>query len=283
MPFHQEWFIPNRIVKVTFSGNLSIEEIAKSFMVSGKFLLESDADRVHFIHDWSQLETFPTNLSHIRNATSIRNNPALHKLGWVVIFGARDKLMRFVGDLTFQLFRIHTHMTEDLDSALEFLYRHDNTLEKPNTFTDVRWYLQGHILYCHDVLNAEEMTQRNTNALKLLEEEGQPPYVHMLIDFASTNTDEFDADVRDLVRRSTSSQEFEDARDNLVRHPLFGWVVVFNIHSRNINVGGKIVATKYNYKRKEVNSLQEAIEFLKQVDPHIAMTLNRQSGDVQDS
>lgn len=279
MPFHQEWFVPNRIVKVTFSGNLTPEEIGKSFTVSGKFLLESDAERVHFIHDWSQLENFPTNISLIRNAVNVGDTPSRSKLGWVVIFGARQPLLRFVGDLVFQLFRIRTHMTDNFATALEFLYQQDLTLKKQNNFTDVRWYLKGHILYCQDVFNAEEMTRRNTNALNLLESEGKPPYVHMLIDFASTNTADFDADVRELVRRSTSSKAFADARDKLVRHPLFGWVVVFNIHDRNINAGGKIVAMQYNYKRKEVDSLPEAINFLKQVDPNIASIFSTQSDD----
>lgn len=276
MPFHQEWLIPERVVKVTFTGTLTVEEIAKSFRVSSGFLLQSRAERVHFIHDWSRLEKFPMNLSQIRNSINIADNPFADKLGWVVVFGVRHTVLRFVGDLTFQLFQIRTHMTDDMDSALEFLYKQDTTLQSQEKNTDVKWYLKGHILYCKDVLTADEMIERNTNALELLEQDGKPPYVHMLIDFASTNIENYDLNVRELVRRSTSSQAFANARDNLIQHPLFGWVIVFNVHNRNINVSGKIVSMKYNYKRKEVNSLPEAIDFLKQVDPNITIALQTQ-------
>jgi len=277
MPFHQEWLIPERIVKVSFWGNLTVEEIANSFKVSGKFLMESQATRVHFVHDWSRLKTFPTNLSQIRNATNFGENPAMNKLGWVVVYGVKQKLLRFIGDLTFQLFQIRTHMTDDFDSALKFLHQQDATLVSEKKSTDVSWYLKGHILYCYDVITDEDMTLRNQNALNLIEQDGKPPYVHMLIDFSSTASDTYESDVRDLVRRSLSSKEFADARDNLIRHPLFGWVVVFQVHNRNINVGGKIVAMKYNYKRKEVATLTEAVEFLKQIDPHVASLLQLQS------
>ncbi len=279
MPFHQEWFMPDHIVKVTFTGRLTIEEITKSFVVSGKFLAESQGERIHFIHDWSGLESFPTNLSHIRQAIDIHENPFTDKLGWVVVFGVQQKLLRFVGDITFQLFKIRTHMTEDMESALEFLRKQDPTLKKFQHMSDVSWYLKGHILYCYDVVKVEDMITRNTNALKLVEQDGQPPAVHMLIDFSSTNNPNYDLDVRELVGRSTSSIEFAEARDNLIRHPLFGWVVTFNIHNRNINVGGKIVAMKYNYKRKEVNSLPEAITFLKQVDPYLDSQFSSQIND----
>jgi len=277
MPFQQEWLIPDRVVKVVFSGELTVEEIARSFMISGKFLMESQAERVHFIHDWSQLEKFPTNLSQIRSATDFGDNPFMNKLGWVVVFGVRHKILRFVGDITFQLFHIRTHMTDDMETSLAFLHQQDPTLQKPQDFTKADWYLKGHILHCYDVLTADEMTQRNRNALQLLEKEGKPPAVHMIIDFSSTDVDNYEADVRELVRRSTSSREFADARDNLIRHPLFGWVVVFGVHNRNINVGGKIVSMKYSYKRKEVNTISEAAAFLKQIDPNVAKLLGTKS------
>lgn len=274
MPFHQEWLMPDGIVKVTFWGDLTAEEIAKSFSVSGQFLAKSQASRVHFVHDWSQLTSFPTNLSQIRDATDFGENLFRERLGWVVVYGVQHKLLRFVGDITFQLFQIRTHMTQDLDTALDFLYEQDKALQKNRSFTDVSWYLKGHILYCYDVLDSSEMILRNQNALKLLEQDGKRPFVHMMIDFSSTKSESHSTDIRDVVRRSAPSITFAQARNNLIQHPLFGWVVVFNVHNPNINVGGKIVATRYNYKRKEVSTLVDAITFIKQVDPHVASILD---------
>ncbi len=274
MPFHQEWLITDQVVRVVFTGQLTIEDIAKSFMVSGKFIAESEAKRVHFIHDWTQLDGFPTNLNQIRSSTEMDENPYADRLGWVVIFGAQGKILRFLGDIVFQLYQIRTHMTSNLDEAIAFLEKQDPTLVKSPKLTEVEWYLEGHIIKCFDVVPEEDMIQRNRNVLKLIEAEGKPPHVHMLIDFSSSNSKDYALDVRQLVRRSTYSIDFANTRDELLRHPLFGWVVVYGVHSNNINVSGKIISMKYNYKRKEVTTIQEAIDFLKRVDSNIAKLLS---------
>jgi hypothetical protein len=282
MPFKHEWYIQDHIIKVEFWGNLTVEDIANAFQILSKFLNESNAQRIHLIHDWSKLERFPISLTAILNAIDFNQRKILDKIGWVVIFGVQRQLIRMAGDLTFQLFQIHTHMADDLHSALEFLQDQEPSLKSildQKAITDVTWYLQGHILHCYDVFTAEQTTLRNQNALRLVEAEGKAPAVHLLIDFSSTDIESYSADVRELVNRSTSTQAFQEARDNLIRHPLFGWVIVIAVHSRNIDVSGKIIAMKYNYKRKEVDTLDDAITFLKQIDPHIARLLTSQSDD----
>lgn len=282
MPFKQAWYIENHVIKVEFWGDLTVEDIAKAFQMLSKFLEESNAQRVHIIHDWSNLEHFPINLTAIRNAIDFNQSMALDKLGWVVIFGVKRQLIKFAGDLTFQLFQIRTHIADDFDSALAFLQTQEPNLKSildQKAITEVTWYLQGHILHCYDVFTADQMIRRNQNALRLLEAVGKAPTVHLLIDFSSTDTENYSSDIRELVNRATSTQAFQEARDNLIRHPLFGWVVVIGVHSRNIDVGGKIIAMKCNYKRKDVDTLDDAITFLKQIDPHIARLLKTQSDD----
>lgn len=281
MPFKQAWYIEDRIVKVELYGDLTAEEIAESFMVSGEFLIEAGEHRIHFIHDWAQIKSYPTNLHDIHHLLNSSMSGVSDNLGWVVIYGAETKLLRFIGDLTFQRFQIRTHKTDDFDSALAFLQQQDPSLktaisQKP--LMDVTWYLPGHIIYCHDLIDPDAMMQRNLNAYALLNAEGKPPFVHLLIDFTSTDSPDYNVNIRNIMRRSRHSPEFEAARDQLIQHPLFGWVVVFGIKDANLNVGGKINAMRTNYKRKDVESLNEALTFIKQVDPHVAQLLNSMDG-----
>ena len=279
MPFKQTWYIQDHVVKVEFWGILTIEDVVKSFNVSGKFLIESQAHSVHFIHDWTKLEHIPTNFREIRNRVDFNQNPAFGKLGSVLIYGAGQASLKTVGDLIFQMFQIRTHMTDKLESALAYLQQqepHLQSLLHQKVLTHVKWQLQGHILYSHHPHSAEDITLRNQNALKLILAEGKPPAVHMLIDFSLIEGSEYPKDVRELLRISTSSPEFQEARDNLIHHPLFGWVVVFGVQNPNVNVSGKIIAQKYSYKRKEVDTLKEAISFLKHIDPNISNVVSKQ-------
>lgn len=281
MPFKQAWYIEDRIVKVELYGDLTAEEIAESFMMSGEFLIEAGEHRIHFIHDWAQIKSHPTNLHDIHHLLNVNMSGLFDNLGLVVIYGTETKLLRLIGELTFQRFQIRTHRTDDFDSTLEFLLQQDPSLktaisQKP--FTDVTWYLSGHIMYCHDLIDPDAMMQRNLNAYALLNAEGKPPFVHLFIDFTSTDSPDYTVNVRNIMRRSRHSPEFEVARDQLIRHPLFGWVVVFGIKDANLNAGGKINAMRTNYKRKDVESLEEALVFIKQVDPHVAQILNSMGG-----
>lgn len=282
MPFKQTWYTHDHIVKVDLYGEITAAEIAQSFQVSRKFLQDSTADRVHFIHDWSGITSFPTNPLEIRRALNRPYNTKSDKLGWVVIYGVEKELLRFIGELTFQFFQIHSHMTDTLDSALEFLTQQYPTL-KPfldeRSLTEVHWHIQGHVLYCRGVFTADQMFIRNLNSFQLIEREGKPPYVHMLIDYTTTDIKDYSSNLRELVRWSNSSPEFQAARDNLLKHPLFGWVVSVGGHSRNIKISGKILSSRYNYKRKEVDTLDEALTFLKQVDSNIARILQFSSDD----
>jgi|GEM_PF-664164 len=279
MPFKQTWYIKDHVVKVEFWGALTIDEVVKSFHVSGKFLIESHAQRVHFIYDWHNLEHFPTNFREIRQAVDFSLNPALGKLGAVAIYGAKQHTLRSVGDLLFQLFQIRTHMADDLESALAYLEQLDSRLKpllNQKIVNSVRWYLKGHILSCYNLHTADDIMIRNQNAFNLIMAEGKPPSVHLLIDYSLPEESDTPTDIRKLVRFSTSSPEFQEARDNLIGHPLFGWVVAFGIHNPNFNVTGKIIAQKYGYKRKEVDTLEDAIAFLKQIDSNITHVMSKQ-------
>lgn len=279
MPFRQSWYIQDHVVKVEFWGSLTIEDLIKSFDVSGKFLIESHAPRIHFIYDWSELEHFPTNFKEIRQGIDFNQNPAFGKLGLVVIISTKQYPLKAVGDLIFQIFQIRTYTTDTLESALIYLQQRDSFL-KPllhqKILSHVRWHLKGHVLYCHHADTADDIMIRNQNALNLIQTDGKLPAVHMLIDFSLTEDADYTKDIRELLRFSTSSPEFQKARDALIRHPLFGWVVVFGIKSENVNMGGKIVAQKFSYKRKDVDTIDDAMAFLKQIDSNVAHLLGKQ-------
>lgn len=275
MPYNHTWYIQNHILKVELSGEITLEEMSDSLEVTAQFLQDSSAEHVHFILDWSQLKRFPTNIREIRRALQV-NQQMLGKIGAVLVYGVANESMKFLANLAFQVFHMRIQMVSDFEAALDALRHQDGKLASiidKQRRTDVTWYLPGHILYCYDLIVPEDMMKRNQKAYDMIEAEGKPPYVHMLIDFSSTDIEEYSVNVRNIVQRSKHSPEFEEARENLIQHPLFGWVVVFNIENPSLNLGGKLNAMRTNYKRKDVPSLIDALNFLKQVDPNITNLL----------
>lgn len=278
MPFAHEWYIPQHIARITFYGELTTRDIEEAFKISGQYIDESNARAIHFLHDWSRLTRLPANLKELRQSFSFPlGGIRLGKLGMVIVYGVETETLRLLGDLIFQYLRVRAQMTGNLESALAILRAKDATIfDAPQTTsTAVSWHLKSHILYCYGVITSDDMLARNINAARLIEADGKPPFVHLIIDYSISKAEDYPTDIRNLIHRSESSEEFERARDQLVTNPLFGWVVAIGSPTRNIEVGATIVAARNNYRRKEVANLNEAITFLKQVDPNIAKLLNK--------
>jgi hypothetical protein len=127
MPISHRWFLENRIVLFKFSGSVTFEEVVSALEDSARIVNESEEEKVHFLHDWSQLERFPTNILQIRKETNapIRD---LRKLGWLVIFGAENRLLRYISQTVLQVFRIRFRMFTHAEDAIAYLRKMDPTL-----------------------------------------------------------------------------------------------------------------------------------------------------------
>ena len=127
MPVSHRWFLKDRIVLFEFSGVITFEEVVSSLEESARIVNETEGQSIHFLHDWSQLERFPTNILQIRKETNapIRN---LRKLGWLVIYGAENRLLRYISHTVLQVFKIRFRMFTHAEDAIAYLRQMDPTL-----------------------------------------------------------------------------------------------------------------------------------------------------------
>lgn len=124
--YYQEWLIPNHLVFVRFGGDITVEQIAIAYKRSAELVQESSRI-VHLLHDWEQVETFPTQLRELVSSTrSYRTRR--ENLGWVVAYGNENHLMKFLGNLFFQMARIKFRMFLERAEAIKFLERIDADL-----------------------------------------------------------------------------------------------------------------------------------------------------------
>lgn len=131
------------------------------------------------------------------------------------------------------------------------------------------WYLKGRIIYTPGTLDRDDMVERNRLTLALIEAEGEPPYVHVLIDHSCK---EYKAE--DLQDRARSLKYYvqlgeEEVRQKLLTHPLFGWVISIATPTASLKMAGTVSSQQRNYRWHSVSTLDEALEFLQSRDPSL--------------
>ena len=131
---------------------------------------------------------------------------------------------------------------------------------------EVTWFLQGRIIHCYDVLTVEEILERNRKILHLIKTEAKPPKVHLLFDYSSTDYGNYDADLRTIMMRIRSNEELAYIRNEVMRHPLRGWIVGVGVQNIKLQTAWNVLATMSNALRQDARTMEEAIEFLKSVD-----------------
>ena len=131
---------------------------------------------------------------------------------------------------------------------------------------EVRWYLPGRILYCYDVYSVEERIERNRKILHLMDTEGQPPKVHTLIDFSSTDYGNYPANLQDMIDLHESNDELRAGRDALVQHPLQGWIISIGARNQTLTSNANVMAGRMHYNRRSVDTLEDALTFLQKID-----------------
>lgn len=132
--------------------------------------------------------------------------------------------------------------------------------------TDVSWYLPGRIIYCYDVLAVEERIARNRKILHLMDTEGQPPAVHTLIDFSSTDHGNYATGLQDMIDLHESNDDLRAVREALVQHPLQGWIISVGARNPALTANANVMAGRMHYNRRSVDTLEDAIAFLKKID-----------------
>jgi len=131
---------------------------------------------------------------------------------------------------------------------------------------DVHWYLPGYIIYSYDELTVENRTERNRKIWQLLETGGQPPKVHVLIDFNSTGHGNYTMNLQKMTERQETNPELKQSVQQLAEHPLLGWVVSIGEGNPALTTAATVLAVRNKYRRQSVATLADALEFLKRAD-----------------
>lgn len=122
-----EWYLENRIILTEFSETLTIEGLVANDSVILDMVQGGQAP-VHLVIDVRQLDEFPTNISKIRN--SARRYLMLDNMGWMVVVGFDNPIIRFLSSVITQMTDINMIQVDDLDEAMARLQKVDLTLQE---------------------------------------------------------------------------------------------------------------------------------------------------------
>ena len=125
MPVEVSWYIEDRIIYSSYSGNVTIDDVRKGTQAVKKLAYEG-TPLVHNIADMLEIDTFPKNIRQIRSVIEQLDN---NILGWTLIIN-HNKLLRFIVSSISQLAKARFRIFESGDEALDFLYRMDTSLPK---------------------------------------------------------------------------------------------------------------------------------------------------------
>jgi len=126
MAYEVSWFVDQRVVYFRSYGTATVEDIhnmnrdTQAYVRAGQPL-------VHVLVDLSALEKFPTNLSGMRQSLQQMDH---ERMGWVVVCGAGNALLRFVASLITQFVipNVRLRMFDTVEQGTAFLRERDATL-----------------------------------------------------------------------------------------------------------------------------------------------------------
>lgn len=123
MPYEMNWFYPKRIIRATYYGVVTFEEIREQALAVYDFIEES-VPPVHFILDIDQITRLNTTLPELREIAALA--PATEDTGWVIIVG-QNRTVRFFAGLGAQFSGARSRYFGTMAEALDFIARHDPT------------------------------------------------------------------------------------------------------------------------------------------------------------
>ncbi len=125
MPIEISWLVEGRIVYVKLDGKLTFEKI---HAISKAIVTHLDAGQPPYVHvliDNQDMTSHPQTLNKLREATRFLKHP---NLGWFIIFGSDNPLLRFFSSVITQLAGVRWRVLGTRTEALSFLQEVDQTL-----------------------------------------------------------------------------------------------------------------------------------------------------------
>lgn len=130
MALETSWFIPEKIILLRATGDLSTDDIIQS-TEEGVALIEScSTPNVHVLFDTEELVSFTRDVFALSNAVQkLMGHP---RYGWFVMFGRNDPIVRFITSIVTQVFKRHFKICMDRQEAVDFLQALIDEEESPH-------------------------------------------------------------------------------------------------------------------------------------------------------
>lgn len=128
MPVEINWYSPQRVIFVRYTGNISADEM-QYLAQNALAMLESappDIMLVHSLYDFSALEKMPLNLKLASDtAAPAYSNP---RMGWVAAYGLGNVYVKYLAQMVGQMFKLRYRFFDTQEEAVQFLQSVDMTL-----------------------------------------------------------------------------------------------------------------------------------------------------------
>jgi hypothetical protein len=134
MPYQVSWYVEQRVILCSATGVVTSEDIhhmnhdTQTYVRAGQPL-------VHVLCDLNGLTKYPTNIAGMRQSLEQMDH---ERMGWVIVCGAGNALLRFVASLITQFIipNVRLRMFDTLEQGIDFLREHDSTLENLMVLSD---------------------------------------------------------------------------------------------------------------------------------------------------
>ena len=124
MPYELSWHIPDRVLFMSFEGDMSPKEFSEISETLTRMIESSSAGYVHLLVDDSLSETYPP-LTQIRDTFRVLAHP---KLRWAVAIGRSSRAIGFIAQVVTFTLGVQHQRFDTLEAAMAFLYNEDETL-----------------------------------------------------------------------------------------------------------------------------------------------------------
>jgi proteasome lid subunit RPN8/RPN11 len=117
------WLIEHKLLLVNTWGKVNVDELSAMDSRISDMLDNSQEPLVHGIHDHTRAESIPSakDLMQVKAGKHPR-------VGWLIIVGLDNKLMKFFVSATGQVLNIRLRFMDTVEEALTFLQDIDSTL-----------------------------------------------------------------------------------------------------------------------------------------------------------
>jgi hypothetical protein len=127
MGYEIAWYVPGRVVKAVFIGDMTLPETEAASELTAQFIQGGEPPMVHLIADTTKLDRFPTNLNLLNRSSS--KHLWQPKLGWTILI-TTNSTTRFITGIITQVARVRFRMFPTYTDALNFLADQDSTLRE---------------------------------------------------------------------------------------------------------------------------------------------------------